>query len=118
MKNSTPIPSEQTQQEALKIARATQRPGQTKEQTKLIAQGIEKGIALYKKQQKEKHRQADKLRKKALKAKLSSTDEIHDSEEYTPELMDAPQTNQAKIAWALLVISWVGFIAYWLWQNS
>lgn len=71
MKNTTLIPSEQTQQEALKIAKATQRPGQTKEQTKLITQGIEKGIALYKKQQKEKHRQADKLRKKALKAKQS-----------------------------------------------
>ncbi len=54
MKNTTLIPSEQTQQEALKIAKATQRPGQTKEQTKLITQGIEKGIALYKKQQKEK----------------------------------------------------------------
>ncbi|WP_159147949.1 DUF2956 family protein, partial [Klebsiella pneumoniae] len=34
MKNTTLIPSEQTQQEALKIAKATQRPGQTKEQTK------------------------------------------------------------------------------------
>lgn len=44
MKNTTLIPSEQTQQEALKIAKATQRPGQTKEQTKLITQGIEKGL--------------------------------------------------------------------------
>ncbi|EEY98672.1 hypothetical protein VOA_002496 [Vibrio sp. RC586] len=118
MKNSTPIPSEQTQQEALRIAKATQRPAQTKEQTKLIAQGIEKGIALYKKQQKEKHRQADKLRKKALKAKLSSTTEICVEEDYTSEFIDAPQANQTKIAWGLLVISWVGFIAYWLWQNQ
>lgn len=46
------VPSPQTQQEAMKVAKATQKPGQTKEQTKLIAQGIEKGIALYKKQQK------------------------------------------------------------------
>ncbi|MGL4830715.1 MAG: DUF2956 domain-containing protein [Vibrio sp.] len=118
MKNSTPIPSEQTQQEAIRIAKATQRPGQTKEQTKLITQGIEKGIALYKKQQKEKHRQADKLRKKALKAKLTSTTEICEEEEYASELMAAPQANQAKIAWGLLVISWAGFIAYWLWQNQ
>jgi len=38
----------------LKIARGTQRPAQTKEQTRLIAQGIQKGIELYKKQQKKK----------------------------------------------------------------
>ena len=29
----------ETQQEAMKIARANQKPGQTKEQTQLIAQG-------------------------------------------------------------------------------
>ena len=34
----------------MKIARSTQRPGQTKEQTKLIAQGIQKGIDQYKAQ--------------------------------------------------------------------
>jgi hypothetical protein len=63
----TSAPSEQTKQEAMQIAKATQKPGQTKEQTKLVAQGIEKGIALYKKQQKEKQRQADKEKKKRLK---------------------------------------------------
>lgn len=52
MKKKTNTPSVESQQEALKIAKATQKPAQTKEQTKLIAQGIEKGIALYKKQQK------------------------------------------------------------------
>lgn len=36
--------SPETQQEAMKIARANQKPGQTKEQTQLIAQGIQKGI--------------------------------------------------------------------------
>lgn len=39
---ATPVPSLETQTEAMKIAKATQKPGQTKEQTKLIAQGIEK----------------------------------------------------------------------------
>ena len=38
------VPSPQTQQEAMKVAKATQKPGQTKEQTKLIAQGIEKAL--------------------------------------------------------------------------
>ena len=46
-KNSYQKPSQQTQEEALKIARGAQRPAQTKEQTRLIAQGIQKGIDLY-----------------------------------------------------------------------
>ena len=45
---ASPI-SEQTKADAAKIAKGTQKPGQTKEQTKLISQGIEKGIAEYKK---------------------------------------------------------------------
>ena len=47
------------------IAKGTQKPGQTKEQTKLVAQGIQKGIELYKKQQKAKARELDKQLKKA-----------------------------------------------------
>ncbi len=54
MKTNKSAPSVETQQEAMRIAKSTQKPGQTKEQTKLIAQGIEKGIAQFKKQQKEK----------------------------------------------------------------
>ncbi|MDF5538971.1 DUF2956 family protein, partial [Vibrio parahaemolyticus] len=36
---ATPVPSQETQAEAMRIAKSTQKPGQTKEQTKLIAQG-------------------------------------------------------------------------------
>ena len=39
--------SEKSKDDAMKIARGTQKPGQTKEQTKLIAQGIQKGIEIY-----------------------------------------------------------------------
>ena len=56
-------PSTETIDESMKIARATQKPNQTKEQTKLIAQGIQKGIAEYKKQQKGKARDLGKLKK-------------------------------------------------------
>ncbi len=63
--------SEQTEQQAFDIAKATQRPNQTKEQTKLIAKGVEKGIAEYKKRQKAKARELDKKRKK-LDAKQES----------------------------------------------
>ncbi|MFT6529507.1 MAG: hypothetical protein ACJAZB_001150 [Psychrosphaera sp.] len=63
--------SEQTENQALQIAKATQKPNQTKEQTKLIAKGIEKGITEYKKRQKAKARDLDKKRKK-LDAKQES----------------------------------------------
>ena len=43
--------SDAIHEEALRIARGTQRPGQTREQTRLIAQGIHKGIEQYKKRQ-------------------------------------------------------------------
>jgi hypothetical protein len=62
---------ESLQEEALKVARSIQKPGQTKEQTKLVAQGIAKGIELYKKQQSAKARERDKARKKALKLEQS-----------------------------------------------
>ncbi|MFT7141436.1 MAG: hypothetical protein ACI9B8_003873, partial [Sulfitobacter sp.] len=62
--------SNESQAEALKLAKGIQRPEQTKAQTKLIAQGIEKGIAEFKKQQKALARDRDKHRKKELKASL------------------------------------------------
>ncbi|WP_438468849.1 DUF2956 domain-containing protein [Vibrio vulnificus] len=118
MKHHTITPSPESQQEALKIARATQKPGQTKEQTKLIAQGIEKGIALYKKQQKEKHRQADKMRKKQLRDKSkeqqsSIEDEIFDTQATTP----IPSQFVHILPWGLLIVSWLGFIVYAMMRN-
>ena len=99
--------SKQARAEALKIARGTQRPGQQKEQTKLIAQGIEKGITEFRKREKAKARERDKLRKKALK-------------EPNPIQMQAEQTQdvQAKrgtslsvwIPWLLLLASWAYFL--------
>ena len=52
-------------EEAARISRKIQLPKQTKEQSKLIAKGIEKGIALYKKQEKEKKRLRTKQQKKS-----------------------------------------------------
>lgn len=112
MKSST---STETQQEALAAAKATQRPGQTKEQTKLIAQGIEKGIAEYKKLQKAKARNRDKLRKQQLKAKSHPTGESEDNNAFT-QYHDAQGqfTRATWVAIALLLLSWVGFAAYYL----
>jgi hypothetical protein len=74
--------NESIQEEALKVARSIQKPGQTKEQTKLVAQGIAKGIELYKKQQSAKARERDKVRKKALKLKqVESTGQQREEDE-------------------------------------
>lgn len=97
--------SDETRNEALKIARGTQKPGQTKEQTKLIAQGIEKGIAEYKKREKQKARERDKQRKQELKAKQQS-------EEQPATETHSGKRQQSRLAWWLLIISWALFIAY------
>ncbi|MBT2948840.1 DUF2956 domain-containing protein [Vibrio anguillarum] len=107
--NKTIIPSEQTQQQAIKVALATQKQGQTKEQTKLIAQGIEKGIALYKKQQKEKSRQADKAKKRALQLKKTAQ---NTEEEPAHIETSSSLVSTSWLPWALLIVSWLGFISY------
>jgi len=76
----------------MKVARSIQKPGQTKEQTKLVAQGIAKGIELYKKQQSAKARERDKSRKKALKLKQAeSAGQYGQDEEETVFLSDLAQ---------------------------
>ncbi|MGR5131447.1 DUF2956 domain-containing protein [Vibrio alfacsensis] len=106
---AAPAPSQETQTEAMKIAKSTQKPGQTKEQTKLIAQGIEKGIAQYKKQQKERNRQADKAKKKQQREKQRQLDDVVEQDAITTA---APANKPAVLPWALLVLSWVSFAAY------
>jgi len=99
--------SKQARMDALKIARATQRPGQKKEQTKLIAKGIEKGISEFRKREKAKARERDKLRKKT-------------QIEPGPEQPQAEQTQNiqtkksaswsVRIPWLLLLASWAYFL--------
>ena len=101
-------PSVQTQEEALKIAKGTQRPAQSKEQTKLIAQGIQKGIDLYKKQQKEKARQLNRKLKQlsGQKQPLLMSDEL-----------DIPINiiyRQHWLPWLLLFLTWLGVAVFFL----
>jgi len=101
-------PSVQTQEEALKMAKGTQRPAQSKEQTKLIAQGIQKGIELYKKQQKEKARELSRKLKKlsGQKQPLLESDEL-----------DIPISiiyRQHWLPWLLLLMTWLGIALYFL----
>ncbi len=104
--------SEETELEAMRIARGTQRPEQTKEQTKLIAQGIQKGIDIYKKEQKAKARELDKRLKKL-------THQVEPSQSPDNELSVAPSTiaktisyQQPWLPWLLLLCSWLGILGY------
>ena len=102
-----PQPSDAIQDEAMRIARGTQRPGQTKEQTKLIAKGIKKGIEQYKKQQNAKARELDKNLKKVkqqLGAPMDHKIEVHEKVVY----------RQHWLPWVLLVLSWLAMAAWWL----
>ena len=91
----------------MRIAKGTQKPGQTKEQTKLIAAGIEKGIAEYKKQHKAKSRQLDKQKKQKTNVNVA---------ELAPaEVSNVQASNQGRLLpWLLLGLSWAGFVAYLL----
>jgi len=106
-KNKTDV-SQETQDEAMQIAKKTQKQGQTKEQTRLIAQGIQKGIAEYKKTIKSKQRQADKAKKKRHK------NSIENEQPVTEILSSEPTQKSTVLPWSLLVISWLGFAAYFV----
>ena len=107
-KNSYQKPSQQTQEEALRIARGTQRPAQTKEQTRLIAQGIQKGIDLYKKQQKEKARDLNKKLKKVSRQNEQSIE----PDDY--EIQESIVYRQHWLPWLLLSLTWLGVGIYFL----
>ena len=97
--------SEKSKDDAVKIARATQKPGQTKEQTKLIAQGIQKGIDIYKKKQSEKARELDKKLNKASALRSSH-------ETSTEQVVESVVVKGNKLPWVLLVLSWICFVVY------
>jgi len=99
MKNKV---SPEIELQAMKMARGTQKVGQTKEQTKLIAQGIEKGIAEYKKQQSKKSREMDKRLKQKTKQR----------ENESTEIVEVVSTNNSMqvLPWSLLGLSWLGFV--------
>ena len=102
--------------ESLRLARANQVPGQSKEQTQLIAQGIQKGIAEYKRAQKARQRLAEKAKKQLRRqTEIIATDEIDD--EPAEPLIAIPNPSRSLITWlpwALLVLTWGGIAMNWL----
>ncbi len=106
--------SPQTKEEAMKMAKATQRSGQTKEQTRLISQGIEKGISHYKKQQKERSRELNKKLSKVSRDRVTQGDRETSSVSLDP----IPVGKKANtLPWVLLVLSWIGFVSFYLSQK-
>jgi len=109
-KNTYQKPSPQTQEEALKIAKSIQHPAQTKEQTKIIAQGIQQGIDIYKKQQKEKARELNKQRKKLAGQKQKAL-ELELDEDQVQEIV---VYQQHWLPWLLLLLTWLGLGVHFL----
>lgn len=91
--------------ESMRIAKANQVPGQTKEQTQLIAQGIQKGIAEYKRNQKARQRAANKAKKQELRQRGVNveSDEIDSEEESTAV---PSQRYGYWLPWFLLLMTW------------
>ena len=92
------VTSPETKEEATRVAKSTQRPGQNKEQTKLVADGIQKGIEQYKKQQKAKSRELDKRLKLAQKQSSAAPEGDVDTKIIY---------RQHWLPWGLLVLSWL-----------
>ncbi len=110
MKPTSSTISPEVKNEAMKMAKATMKPNQTKEQTKLIAQGIEKGIALYKKQQKEKQRELNKAKKKERQAAQSHPQ--HEMEKNVTTEHSPINRRTVLLPWILLLITWAGILGY------
>jgi hypothetical protein len=94
--------SPETKEEASRVAKSMQKPGQTKEQTRLIANGIQKGIEQYKKLHKAKSRELDK-RLKLNQKQPNSISEVENESDIV--------YRQHWLPWTMLVLSWflVGF---------
>ena len=99
--------SEVSQEEAMRIARGTQRPGQTKEQTKLIAQGIQKGIEQYKKRQSTRTRELDRKLKKVDQQLASSAAR-------ETEVLERRIHKPHWLPWVLRSLSWLALVACWV----
>lgn len=99
--------------EALKIANSQHVDGQTKEQTRLIAKGIQRGMEQYLRQQSEKARELDKRVKKVKQLSGAISNEKSPFENETKS--SGSSESMHVLPWLLLGISWCIFFLYlWL----
>ena len=91
--------------EAQRLANGHKVEGQSKEHTKLIAQGIQKGIEQYLREHSEKSRQLDKQVKKLKKQEQK--EDLGVTTEPTAEKQQSSVFGfKVIIPWTLLIISW------------
>ncbi len=93
--------------EALKIARSIQVEGQTPAETKAIANGIQRGMEMFLRQQSEKARDLDKRSKKVKQLANQLAQQQAEDDEQLPEQVQS----RHYLPWALLGASWLAFIA-------
>lgn len=92
--------------EALKIANTIKTEGQTPVETKAIANGIQRGMELFLRQQSEKTRDLDK---RVKKVKQLSTQLAQQKSGDEKEDVIRTQT-QSRLPWILLALSWGLFL--------
>lgn len=96
--------------EALKIARSVQIEGQTAAETKTIANGIQRGMEMFLRQQSEKTRDLDKRTKKV---KQLANQLVQQQPDASANKTDQAQA-QGYLPWVLLGASWILFALVWL----
>lgn len=114
-KDRTRKEARDTRAEAVKIANSQHVEGQTKEQTRLIAKGIQKGIEQFLRQQNEKVRDLDRRTKKVQQLLNSQGQE-------TATIIDDGNTATTSpflvyLPWILLGCSWIIFLVYVVWLS-
>lgn len=118
IKQNCQKPSREIQDEAVQKAEGTQCSNQIKQQTKLIVQGIQKGIDLYKKKQ-------QKSSARCLNGKLKTVSSQHAWQvESDNQQMQEPPIYQRRwfsclllvlrLSWWSIVLAWVGIGIYLL----
>src|SRR5688572_14020778 len=92
--------------EALKIANTIKTEGQTPVETKAIANGIQRGMEMFLRQQSEKTRELDKRVKKVKQLSNQLTQQKPDAaKEETATIQSNP-----RLPWVLLMLSWGLFL--------
>ncbi len=92
--------------EALKIANTIKTEGQTPVETKAIANGIQRGMEMFLRQQSEKTRELDKRVKKVKQLSNQLIQQTPDDEK--EETTDT--STQSRLPWVLLALSWGLFL--------
>lgn len=101
--------------EALKLAAGYKVDGQSKEHTKLIANGVARGIEQFLRQQSEKTRNLDKRSKQLKKATAQIRSEAVQASEAVVPVKAA--TWLVALPWCLLFASW-GLAAFYHWGSG